>query len=101
MASKQKIRVLQGTVLNIEKTGEKKKDEEGNIWEKCIFSLELTGFSKRTPHEELPSELKGKKVKLVRWCCFDWHYKTGVRKTLEPEETEAVLKNKPLNSVYW
>ncbi len=101
MASKQKIRVLQGTVLSIEKTGEKKKDEEGNVWEKCIFSLELTGFSKRTPHEELPSELKSKKIKLVRWCCFDWHYKTGVRKTLEPEETEAVLKNKPLDSVYW
>lgn len=101
MASKQKIRVLQGTVLSVEKTGETKKDEEGNVWEKCIFNLELTGFSKRTPSEELPSELKGKRVKLVRWCCFDWHYKTGVRKTLEPEETEAVLKNKPLDSVYW
>jgi hypothetical protein len=101
MASKQKIRILQGTVLGVEKTGETKKDEEGNVWEKCIFDIELTGFSKRTPGEELPSELRGKKVKLVRWCCFDWHYKTGVRKTLEPEETEAVLKNKPLDSVYW
>lgn len=101
MASDQKIRMLQGTVLNVEKTGENKKDAEGNIWEKCIFSLELTGFSKRTPKEVLPPDLKGKKVKLVRWCCFDWHYKTGIRKTLEPDESEAILKGKPSDTVYW
>ncbi|MFB0559956.1 MAG: hypothetical protein ACETWM_01805 [Candidatus Lokiarchaeia archaeon] len=101
MSSKQEIRMLQGTVLDIEKTGEKKEDEEGNLWEKCIFSLELTGFSKRTPKEVVPSGLESKKVKLVRWCTFDWHYKTGVRKTLEPDETEAVIQGEPTDSIYW
>ena len=96
-----KVRKLQGTVLSIEKTGEKKKDEEGDVWEKCIFTVELTGFSKRTPKEVIPPELKGKKVRLVRWCCYDWHYKLGVRKTLEPDETEAVIKGKLIASVYW
>jgi len=101
VASRQEIRMLQGTVLGVEKTGEKKKDEEGNVWEKCIFSLELTGFSKRTPDEVLPNNLKGKEIKLVRWCLFDWHYKIRVRKTLEPDETEAVIKGKSSDSVYW
>jgi hypothetical protein len=45
--------------------------------------------------------LAGKEVKLVRWCCHDWHYKTGVKKTLEPDETEAVLKGEPTSTVYW
>ena len=99
--STEEIRKLQGIVLDIEKTGEKKKDEEGNLWEKCIFNLELSGFSRRTPKEVIPPKLKGKKVKLVRWCCFDWHYKLGVRKTLEPDETEAVMKGEPTASVYW
>lgn len=88
---KKKIRKLQGRVVDVEKTGEIRPDEEGNEWEKCIFTVELTGFSKRTSEEVLPSHLKGKKVKLVRYCCFDWHYKIGVRKTLEPDETEAAL----------
>ncbi|WXG39326.1 MAG: hypothetical protein WED07_00585 [Candidatus Freyarchaeum deiterrae] len=101
MPSKQEIRMLQGTVLEVEKTGETKKDEEGNTWEKCIFSLELTGFSKRTPHVILPNNLKGKKIKLIRWCLFDWHYKIGVRKTLEPDETDAVMKGKASDSVHW
>ena len=30
-------------------------------------------------------------VRVVRWCCLDWHYRTGVRATLTREETEAVL----------
>ncbi|MEM2083684.1 MAG: hypothetical protein QXY18_06620 [Nitrososphaerota archaeon] len=92
---------LQGIVLSIDKTGEKKIDEEGNEWEKCIFTLELTNFSKRTPELSVPEEIKGKKIKLVRYCCFDWHYKIGIRKTLDPEETEAVLKNKKTETVYW
>lgn len=99
--SQQEVRKLQGVVLDIEKTGEKKKDEEGNLWQKCIFELELSGFSKRTPKEAMPSKLQGKKIKLVRWCCFDWHYKLGVKKTLEPDETEAVMKGEPTVSVYW
>ena len=86
---------LQGRVLNIEKTGEKRRDEDGNLWEKCVLTVELIGFSKRTPSEVILPELKGGKVKLVRWCCFDWHYELGVRKTLELDETEAVIKGKP------
>jgi len=37
----------------------------------------------------------------VRYCLYDWHYKTGVRKTLEPDETEAVLSGKPTETVFW
>lgn len=85
---------LQGKVLNIEKTGEKKRDENGNLWGKCIFTVELIGSSKRIPSGIIPHELKGKKVKLARWCCFDWHYELGVRKTLGLDETEAVIKGK-------
>lgn len=99
--SAQTVRKLQGIVLEIEKTGEKRKDEEGITWEKCIFEIKLTGFSKRTPDERLPENLKGRKVKLIRWCAFDWHYKLGSKKTLEPSETEAVLKEKPTMTVFW
>lgn len=98
---KTRVRKLQGTVLGIDKTGEKKKDKEGNAWEKCIFTLELRNLSKRTPKEAMPPELRRKRVKLVRWCRFDWHYRLGVRKTLEPEETEAVIRGEPTSSVYW
>lgn len=38
-------RRLQGKVLGMEKTGEK-RDERGKLWEKCIFTVKLTGFSK-------------------------------------------------------
>jgi len=96
-----KVRKLQGTVLEVKKTSDSMVDEDGNKWEKCIFTIELTNFSKRTPKEVIPEKLKGKKVKLVRYCCFDWHYKLGVRKTLEPDETEAVLTGKPTKTVYW
>ncbi len=92
---------LQGEVLKIEKTGETRRDEEGNVWEKCVFTIKLTNFSKRTPGRELPKHLEGKVIKLVRWCCFDWHYKVGVKKTLTPEETEAVLKGEKTDTVYW
>ncbi len=96
-----KIRKLQGKVLNIEKTGDFILDEEGDRWEKCIFTVKLSNFSKRTPEEIMPEKLKRKKVKIVRYCCFDWHYKLGVRKTLDPDETEAVLKGNPTKTVYW
>ncbi|HDN17567.1 MAG TPA: hypothetical protein ENF41_00735 [Candidatus Bathyarchaeota archaeon] len=92
---------LQGVVLDIERTGEIKKDKKGRIWEKCIFTIEITNFSKRTPHREVPEGLKGKKVKLVRWCTHDWHYKKGVKKTLDVEETDALLKNLKTDTIYW
>lgn len=93
-------RLLQGKVLSIEKTGEKcaKGDQE---WEKCIFHLELTGFSKRTPGEKLPTETEGKTIKLVRWCRLDWHYKVGIIKTLEPDETETVLEGERTATAFW
>lgn len=94
-----KLRVLQGKVLSVEKTGEK-RTEGGEEWEKCIFDLELTGFSKRTPDEKLPAETEGRRVKLIRWCCHDWHYKIGVRKTLEQDETEAVLRGEKSTTVF-
>lgn len=95
------IRKLQGIVVDIERTGEYLTDEEGEKWEKCIFTIELTGFSKRTPNEVLPENLIGKQIKIVRYCLYDWHYKLGVRKTLEPDETEIVLSGKPTNTVFW
>ncbi|MEM3028150.1 MAG: hypothetical protein QW220_05445 [Candidatus Bathyarchaeia archaeon] len=92
---------LQGIVKEIERTGEFFQDEDGNKWEKCIFTLELTGFSKRTPDKIPPRELLGKRVKVIRYACFDWHFKLGVRKTLEPDETEAVLKGERIETVFW
>jgi len=96
-----KARRLQGTTMDIQETAETKKDEYGNVWKKCIFTVRLVGFSKRTPEERLSESLKDKEVKLIRWCCFDWHYTKGARKTLNPEETEAVLKGVSTSTVYW
>jgi hypothetical protein len=97
----EKVRKLQVKALEVEKTGDTLKDAEGNTWEKCIFSAKIIGFSKRTPNEVVPETVKSKKVKLVRYCCYDWHYKLGIKKTLEPDETEAVLAGKPTETVYW
>ena len=96
----EKTRKLQGKVVNIEKMGEFITDEEGNKWEKCVFTVELTNFSKCESNEVILEGIK-KKVKLTRYCCFYWHYKLGVRKTLEPDETEVVLAGKPTKTVYW
>ncbi len=97
----EKVRKLQGIVTDVEKTGEAMTDKDGIKWEKCVFNVELTNFSRRTLEEVIPTKTKGKKVKLIRYCAFDWHYKIGAKKTLEPEETEAVLKGKPIKTVYW
>lgn len=96
-----KFRKLQGIVISVDKTEETQVDHEGQRWQKCIFTLELERFSNRTPEERVPPDLEGKKVKIVRWCYFDWHYKTGVRKTLEADETEDVIAGRPTASVYW
>lgn len=95
------VRKLQGIAIDVERTGEYTVDDEGEKWEKCIFTIELTGFSKRTPNETLREDLRGKRVKVVRYCLYDWHYKLGVRKTLEPDETEAVLSGKLTKTVFW
>jgi len=95
------VRRLQGVVESVERTGERMVDEDGVEWERCIYTVRLVGFSKRTPDEKIPEGLKGKRVKLVRWAAFDWHLKKGVRKTLEPDETEAVLRGEKTSTVYW
>lgn len=95
-----KIRKLQGIVVGIEKTGEF-KDIDDEKWQKCIFTVRITDFSRRTPEEIVPKDIKGKIVRMVRYCCYDWHYKTGFKKTLEPEETESLLNGKPIETVYW
>jgi hypothetical protein len=94
-------RKLQGKVVDITKTGESVTDAEGSKWEKCVFTVELTNFSSRTPNEALPEGVKGKRVKLVRFCCYDWHLKLGVKKTLDSDETEDVLAGKQTEAVYW
>ena len=88
---------LKGKVLEIERTGEF-TEIDGERWEKCIFLLELTSFSKRTPDKKLSYALKGKKTKSVRYCLYDWHYKLGVEKTLTPDETETMLRGTPVNN---
>ncbi|OYT31575.1 MAG: hypothetical protein B6U94_02755 [Thermofilum sp. ex4484_79] len=86
---KKKIR---GIVTGIERTGEFKVDENNVRWEKCILTVRLKGFSKRTPDLELPEHLKDREVKIVRWCAFEWHYQVNVPITLTFDETEKILK---------
>lgn len=93
-------RRLKGRVIAVEKT-EETVTREGETWNKCIFTLEITRFSKRTPDATVPNHLKGNKVKLVRHCLYDWHYKLGAEKTLSPEETNSLLQGKPSPSVFW
>ena len=85
---------LQGTVLEIVKTGKKMKDEGGTEWEQCAFTLKLRGYSKRTPDLTLPHTLRGKKVKISRYCAHEWHYKLNGVKTLTPDETKQVHSGK-------
>ena len=90
---------LKGKVVAVERT-EQIEDREGETWTKCIFTLRLTRFSS-TLHESIPQNLKGKQIRLVRYCLYDWHYKLGTEKTLDPEETAAVLADKPTTTVFW
>ena len=71
-------------------------NEEGVEWEKYIYTVRLLGFSER-----LPEKLNDIHVKLVRWATFDWHLEKAVRKTLEPNETECVLRGGKTSTVYW
>ena len=81
-------------VVEITKTGEIKKNEQGTEWEKCIFTVELNAYSKRTPKLIIPSKYEGRRVMTSRYCLYDWHFKVGVNKTLSPKETQAVLNGK-------
>jgi hypothetical protein len=86
-------RKLKGRVIAVEKTGET-IIRDGETWQKCIFTLEVTQFSKRTPLEVVPPDLKGKRIRLVRYCLYDWHYTLGVEKTLSADETGSLLQGK-------
>jgi hypothetical protein len=85
-------KLLQGIVVDIIKTDEYRVDEESNRWVKCVFVVEITGFSKRV-REEIPIELRNTRVEVVRWCLHDWHFRKGVRITLTEEETDRVLRS--------
>lgn len=86
---------LRGKVVAIEKSGETIRVDDEN-WEKCIFTLELTGLSEDGTRKQIPASLKGKRVKITRYCFYDWHFMLGIEKTLEPEET-ARIKGMPDN----
>ena len=91
---------LKGKVLAVEKTTEI-ENRGGEKWVKCIFTLRLIGFSRKLPDELIPQSMKAKEIKLVRYCLYDWHYKLGTEKTLEPEETAAILAGNPTKTVFW
>jgi hypothetical protein len=91
---------LKGIVIAVQKTGETRA-VDGETWEKCVFTLEITRFSKRTPNEIVPDNLKNKKVKLVRHCLYDWHYKLGIEKTLSAKETDSLLRGEPSSAIFW
>jgi len=91
---------LQGRVVGIEETPDRREDVNGAIWKRSVFTLEITNFSMRTPDLVVPGTIRGRKVKLSRWCCYSWHYNTDIRKTLTEEETEAVLKGQPNKIVF-
>ena len=93
-------RRLKARVIRVEKTRETIA-RDGETWQKCTFTLEVTRFSKRTPQEVVPSDLKGKRIKLVRYCLYDWHYTLGIEKTLSPDETESLLQEKPSSTLFW
>ena len=86
-------RRVKDRVIAVEKTGETRNE--------CVFTLELTRFSKRTPEEIVPSHLKGKLVKLVRHCLYDWHYALGIEKTFTIEEAENLLQGRQSPTVFW
>jgi hypothetical protein len=83
-------RRLKGRVIAIEKTGET-AEGRGDLGEVHLYT-EVTRFSKRTPNEVVPDDLKDRKIKLARHCLCDWHYRSGVEKTLSAEETDHLLR---------
>lgn len=84
---------LKGIVLNIQETSEKKRDIENIVWKRCILEVRIIGLSKRSRKGELEEEflkkIIGKKVKVTRWCAFDWHYVTGTTITLDLDEVKT------------
>lgn len=95
-----KSKVLRGIIVDVKEAGESSLIE-GERWKKVIFTIKLLQFSKRATRRKIPEDLIGKEVKVVRYAHNDWHYRTGVPKTLTAEETEAVLKGTQTETVFW
>jgi len=89
--SKPAVRKLKGKVVAIEKTGGTVR-KDGECWERCIFTLELTGLSENLVQKQIPASLNRKRVKITRYCFYNWHFTLGIEKTIEPEETEAIFE---------
>jgi len=100
MRKKELNRRLKGVVVDVERTDDT-RDFHGEKWRKYVYTVELLSFSKRTKQRQIPDSIKGKRVKLVRYAYYDWHYKIGMKKTLTAEETAAVLKRKPIETAFW
>jgi len=77
---------LRAIVTNVEKTSEKYKNQYDTVWEKYVIEVEIIGASKRFKDEALLQRLMGRRVKITRWCAYDWHCKIGSRITLDVEE---------------
>ena len=80
---------FEGEVLSIEKTAETRNDEQGEAWSNCIFTIKLTEL-KSVAEETVSRQWIGKTIRLKRWCCYPWHYKTHVRITIDYEEISAL-----------
>jgi len=81
---------LRAIVTNVEKTSEKYKNQYDTVWEKYVIEVEIIGASKRFKDEALLQRLIGKRVKIIRWCAYDWHCKIGSRITLDVEELQTL-----------
>ena len=92
---------LQCRAVEVDESNDIYEDTDGKVWKKCTFTAEITHFSKRTPSLAVPAAINGKKVKLVRWCSEEWHYRVPVQRTLTRDETEAVLKDRPTTTIIW
>ncbi|RLF23273.1 MAG: hypothetical protein DRN15_06745 [Thermoprotei archaeon] len=85
-------RPIRGVIVHARPLGETMVDDEGNRWELWEFIVELRSYSKRgLGMRELPQGLKGRQVKVYRWCLYDWHHKEGSWIVLDPDEIKNII----------
>jgi hypothetical protein len=77
---------LRAIITNVEKTSEKCKDQYDTVWEKCIIEVEIIGASRRFKNKAFLKKFMNRKVRITRWCAYDWHCKVGSKITLDAEE---------------
>jgi hypothetical protein len=80
---------LRAIITNVEKTSEKYEDQYYTVWEKCIIEVEIIGASKMFEDEALLKKFMNRKVRITRWCAYDWHCKVGSKITLDAEEIQT------------